>query len=70
MGDAQEKKHTKNVIISKWCDEKKDIISNNSDEVKAAKPTLADIQKKCFLDRRDNDGLLGEVRCKPSGGIA
>ena len=36
---TMEEKHTKNVIISK-CDEKKDIISNNSDE---AKPTLADI---------------------------
>ncbi len=40
---TMEKKHTKNVIISTWVDEKKDIISNNSDEVKAAKPTLADI---------------------------
>ena len=37
---TKEEKHTKNVIIS---DEKKNIISNNSDEVKAAKPTLADI---------------------------
>ena len=37
---TKEEKHTKNVIIS---DEKKNIISNNSDEIKAAKPTLADI---------------------------
>ena len=37
---TMEKKHTKNVIISTCVDEKKDIISNNSDE---AKPTLADI---------------------------
>ena len=41
---TMEEKHTKNVIISKWCsDEKKNIISNNSDEIKAAKPMLADI---------------------------
>ena len=43
---TMEEKHTKNVIISKWSYEKKDIISNNS--VKAAKPTLADIQKKKY----------------------